>query len=65
LKFKDKRTKKDIYNDVCYEIVRKHAKNNKQIMVFVHSRKETLTTAEFFIEKAKEYNELDLYYKFI
>ena len=33
-------------------------------MVFVHSRRETLTTAEFFINKAESYNELELYFEF-
>ena len=31
------------------------------VMVFVHSRKDTLATAEFFIDKAKTYNELDIF----
>eukprot|EP00828_Plagiopyla_frontata_P030222 TRINITY_DN3928_c0_g1_i1.p1 TRINITY_DN3928_c0_g1~~TRINITY_DN3928_c0_g1_i1.p1 ORF type:complete len:870 (-),score=148.87 TRINITY_DN3928_c0_g1_i1:12-2621(-) len=62
LRMKNKRNKKDIYNDVCYELVKKHAKNNKQVMVFVHSRRETLTTAEFLIDKAQSYNELELFY---
>lgn len=34
-------------------------------MVFVHSRKDTLGTAEFFIEKAESYNELELFREFL
>lgn len=57
-----KRKKLDIYNDLCYEIVREHVKKHKQVMVFVHSRKDTLGTANIFIDKIKENND-DHYFK--
>jgi len=52
--FNYKRKKQDIYNDLCYELVRENVKKHKQVMVFVHSRKDTLGTANVFIEKIKE-----------
>ncbi len=57
-----KRRKLDIYNDLCYELVRENVKNHKQVMVFVHSRKDTLGTANLFIDKVKENND-DHYFK--
>jgi len=38
-------------NDICYEKVREHAGVN-QVLVFVHSRKETFTTAQMLRDKA-------------
>ena len=52
----------DIYNDLSYERTREFLKNNKQVMVFVHSRKETMNTANIYIEKIKE-NFDDCYFK--
>ena len=52
-----RRKKLDIYNDLCYELVRENVKKHKQVMVFVHSRKETLGTANIFIEKIKEHKD--------
>lgn len=57
-----KRKKLDIYNDLCYELVKEHVKNHKQVMVFVHSRKDTLGTANVFIDKIKESSD-DHYFK--
>ena len=57
-----RRKKTDIYNDLCYELVRENVKKHKQVMVFVHSRKDTLGTANLFIDKIKESND-DHYFK--
>lgn len=38
-------------NDICYEKVSEHAGQN-QVLVFVHSRKETITTAQMLRDKA-------------
>ena len=54
-----------------YNIARKELLNNKQIMVFVHSRKDTLETAKKLVEIAKFRKEEHLFkspdsgYKFI
>lgn len=45
-------------NEVCYEKVMDHAGTN-QVIVFVHSRKETAKTAKFLQEMAMEKGELD------
>src|SRR5271156_267645 len=42
-------------NDVCYTKVMEHVgKNNKQMLIFVHSRKETAKTAKYIRDKALE-----------
>lgn len=47
-----RRCQKDIYNDVCYDLAHNVLEHNKQVLIFVHSRKETITTAKFFLENA-------------
>mmetsp|Transcript_29269 Transcript_29269/g.26739 ORF Transcript_29269/g.26739 Transcript_29269/m.26739 type:complete len:142 (-) Transcript_29269:2454-2879(-) len=44
-------------NEICYEIVRKNIKNGQQIIVFVHSRKETIKYAQWLTEKYKDKGE--------
>ena len=56
---KVRRTKKDIYNDLTYSMVTGFLNSNKQIMIFVHSRKETLNSAKNLLEKAEERAEMD------
>ena len=41
----------DAMNDVCFDIVRKHVLEDSQVMVFVHSRKETIRYAQYLVEK--------------
>src|SRR3984957_16978856 len=42
-------------NDVCYTKVMEHVgKNNQQMLIFVHSRKETAKTAKYIRDKALE-----------
>ena len=42
-------------NDVCYTKVQEHVgKNNQQMLIFVHSRKETAKTAKYIRDKAVE-----------
>lgn len=42
-------------NDVCYTKVMEHVgKNNQQMLIFVHSRKETAKTAKYIRDKAVE-----------
>ncbi|ETN47213.1 uncharacterized protein HMPREF1541_01404 [Cyphellophora europaea CBS 101466] len=44
-----------IMNDVCYTKVLEHVgKNQQQMLIFVHSRKETAKTAKFIRDKAVE-----------
>ena len=47
-------------NDLCYEYVIEQTRNNQQVIVFVHSRKETHNVAKMLQNKAKELNELNL-----
>jgi len=50
--------KNNLLNDVCYANVKKYLKLNKQVMIFVHSRRETLLTAEMLLKTATDLNEL-------
>ena len=34
-----KRNQRTIYNEKCYDIVLKHLRTGKQVLVFVHSRR--------------------------
>ena len=46
-------------NDVCYEVVTESLRNGYQVMVFVHSRKGTGTTAKALAEHAATEGELE------
>ena len=35
------RKKQDVYNEQCYEVSKNILKNHKQVLIFVHSRKDT------------------------
>ena len=52
----DKKAIKQIktMNDVCYNKVLEHVGANKQMLIFVHSRKETAKTAKYIRDKALE-----------
>jgi len=41
----------DSMNEICYDIVRKHVLEDSQVMVFVHSRKETIKYAQYLVDK--------------
>lgn len=47
-----RRTKRDVQNDQAYEVLRECIRKNKQVLVFVHSRKETVKYAQWIYEKA-------------
>ena len=57
-KFSQRKKRPDeMLMDVCYEMARKFLADKKQVMVFTHSRKDTIKTALFFNEKSKEEND--------
>ena len=43
----------NIYNEKCYDIALNHLKNDKQVLIFVHSRKETVKYCEYIVARAK------------
>lgn len=45
-----------VMNHVCFSKVSKSIRSGHQVMVFVHSRKDTAKTGEMLIEKAREEN---------
>lgn len=49
-----------MYNDVAYEIAKGILEHKKQILIFVHSRKETIMTAQFMLKKAMDSNDFNL-----
>lgn len=48
-----KRNMRDIYNEKCYEMVLSNLRCDKQMLVFVHSRRETVKYCEYVIERSK------------
>eukprot|EP00727_Mastigamoeba_balamuthi_P005510 m51a1_g1579 putative activating signal cointegrator 1 complex subunit 3 (2006) ;mRNA; r:104604-111515 len=51
---------KNAMNDVCYEKVVDSLRRGYQVMVFVHSRKETVSTARRIVELAQHANGIEL-----
>jgi activating signal cointegrator complex subunit 3 len=49
-----KRNVRDIYNEKCYEMTLNYLKADKQVLIFVHSRRETVKYCEYMIERAKD-----------
>lgn len=47
---------KNVMNDVCYQKVKESVIAGNQVMVFVHSRKDTFKTAEKLHELAQKEN---------
>ncbi|CAK75634.1 unnamed protein product (macronuclear) [Paramecium tetraurelia] len=47
-----RRTKRDIQNEQAYELMKEVVKHNKQVLIFVHSRKETVNYAKWIVERA-------------
>jgi len=52
---------RDVMNEVCYDIVRDNMIAGEQVLVFVHSRAETVKTAKKLLEIADERNERQLF----
>ncbi|KAK3372516.1 Sec63 Brl domain-containing protein [Podospora didyma] len=53
-----------IMNDVCYTKVMEHVGTNRnQMLIFVHSRKETAKTAKYIRDKALEEEQMDMILK--
>jgi pre-mRNA-splicing helicase BRR2 len=48
-----------LLNKLCYEYCKEQFMRQNQVIIFVHSRKETYNTAKDIIEKAKKNNNLD------
>ncbi|WLF81011.1 hydrophobin [Lodderomyces elongisporus] len=48
-------------NKLSYQKLSEYISQDLQVMIFVHSRKETVNTARAFISMAQEHNELDLF----
>lgn len=48
-------------NNVCYDKVLKQVKNDKQVMVFVHARNETVRTAMLFRDMAKNNGHIEFF----
>ena len=48
-------------NTICYEKVSELVKQGHQVMVFVHSRKDTVKTAQFLKQESCQTNELDIF----
>ncbi|XP_050224918.1 DExH-box ATP-dependent RNA helicase DExH14 isoform X1 [Mercurialis annua] len=51
----------ELLNDICYRKVVDSLKQGHQAMVFVHSRKDTVKTADKIVELARDYFELELF----
>jgi len=47
----------DSMNEICFDIVRKNILEDNQVMVFVHSRKETIRYAQYLAERFKNNGE--------
>lgn len=52
---------KKLLNEVCYDKVAEAVKNGHQVMVFVHARGDTLSTADFLIRQAQFKKQLSLF----
>ncbi|XP_048228570.1 DExH-box ATP-dependent RNA helicase DExH14 isoform X2 [Ricinus communis] len=51
----------DLLNDICYKKVVDSLRQGHQVMVFVHSRKDTAKTADKLVELARNYDDLELF----
>jgi len=56
-----RRKKQDIYNEVAYDILTEVLRHGKQILVFVHSRKETINFGKFVQQRAQVMNHSYMY----
>ncbi|KFG46102.1 putative activating signal cointegrator 1 complex subunit 3, partial [Toxoplasma gondii GAB2-2007-GAL-DOM2] len=57
----DAQRRRQKVNDVCYAKVVEAVKNGHQALVFVHSRRETVATAEFLVQAAQAQGHLGLF----
>jgi activating signal cointegrator complex subunit 3 len=48
-------------NEVCYKKVVEAMKQGQQVMIFVHSRRDTVKTANFLIDAARKENTLPFF----
>eukprot|EP01134_Creolimax_fragrantissima_P000312 CFRG0312T1 len=48
-------------NDVCYQKVSENVRAGEQVMIFVHSRKDTVATGRAMIDLAMSYGDMDYY----
>ena len=55
-----RRTDRDVMYEVCYDIVRDNLISGEQILIFVHSRRETVATAEKLLELAETKGDGDI-----
>ncbi|XP_073143681.1 DExH-box ATP-dependent RNA helicase DExH14 [Henckelia pumila] len=53
--------RKELMNEICYKKVVDSIRQGHQVMVFVHSRKDTGKTAENLVEMAKRYEDFELF----
>lgn len=49
-------------NTICYEKVRELLQAGHQVMIFVHSRKDTVKSAQSLLEEAKNFDELGIWF---
>ena len=49
-----RRKKVDVYNEIAYDILTDVLKHGKQVLVFVHSRKETVNYAKYVVARAQQ-----------
>ncbi|KAK3225847.1 hypothetical protein Dsin_005709 [Dipteronia sinensis] len=55
------KARNDLLNEICYKKVVDSLRQGHQAMVFVHSRKDTVKTAEILVELARKYEDLELF----
>ncbi|KAK2663355.1 hypothetical protein Ddye_001929 [Dipteronia dyeriana] len=55
------KARSDLLNEICYKKVVDSLRQGHQAMVFVHSRKDTVKTAEILVELARKYEDLELF----
>lgn len=49
-----RRRQLEVLNEKCYEFSMKHVKAKKQVLVFCHSRKETMVYCKYILSRAQE-----------
>jgi hypothetical protein len=48
-----RRRPQDVFNEKCYDFIMEYLKKSKQVIVFVHSRRETSNFCKYILERAK------------
>lgn len=54
-------TQRDVMDDVCYDIVRENLVAGEQILIFTHSRADTIKSGKKFLEIAEYREEMNLF----